>query len=247
MSGEPRLIQTFDSVDSTNERALALAAAGAPDGSVIVAGEQTAGRGRRGRTWHSPEGGLYLSYLVRDVATLPRPAMLTMAAGVAAAGAIRAVTGFDVRLKWPNDVIAPESGGKIAGILAEASSVGSRLEFVILGIGINVSLSSVPRELQTVAASLEGELGRGVDRAALQESLVARLDAEIARLRAGGHAQMLHEWTSLSPGARDRAVSWRAGDAVRQGVTAGVDETGALLVRTADGLEHLVAGEVVWA
>ncbi|MDQ3171622.1 MAG: biotin--[acetyl-CoA-carboxylase] ligase [Acidobacteriota bacterium] len=247
MTGAPRLIQAFDSVDSTNERALALAAAGAPDGSVIVAGEQTAGRGRRGRTWHSPEGGLYLSYVVRDVASLPRPAMLTMAAGVATAGAIRAVTGFDVRLKWPNDVMAPESAAKIAGILAEASSVGSRLEFVILGIGVNVSLASVPRELQSMASSLEGELGRGVDRAALQDALVARLDAEIARLRAGGHADMLNEWSALSPGARDHAVSWRAGASVRHGVTAGVDEDGALLVRTTDGLEHLVAGEVVWA
>ena len=247
MSDGPRLVQAFDSVDSTNERALALAAAGAPDGSVIVAGEQTAGRGRRGRAWHSPEGGLYLSYIVRDIASLPRPAMLTMAAGVATARAIQAVTGFDVRLKWPNDVLAPGAALKLAGILAEASSVGSRLEFVIIGIGINVSLASVPRELQATASSLEGELGRAVDRAALQDALIRSLDAEIARLRSGGHDGMLRDWSALSPGARDHAVSWRADDVVLRGMTAGVDEDGALLVRTADGLQRLVAGEVVWA
>ena len=83
-----RLIRHLQTVDSTNEHALALAAAGAPDGSVVVADEQTAGRGRRGRQWHSPEGGLYLSYIVRDAAGLPRPALLTLAAGVAAARAI---------------------------------------------------------------------------------------------------------------------------------------------------------------
>ena len=247
MSGEPRLIRSFDSVDSTNERALALAAAGAPGGTVVVAGEQTAGRGRRGRTWHSPEGGLYLSYVVRGLDTLPRPGMLTMAAGVAAAGAIQAVTGFDVRLKWPNDVLTPGAPLKLAGILAEASSVGSRLDFVIIGVGINVSFASVPPALRTIAASLEGELGRPVDRAALQQALIARLDAEVARLRAGGHDGMLREWSALSPGARDHEVSWRADGGVRRGVTAGIDDEGALLVRVPDGLERLIAGEVVWA
>ena len=247
MTDEPRLVQTFDSVDSTNERALALAAAGAPGGSVIVAGEQTAGRGRRGRAWHSPEGGLYLSYIVRDIASLPHPAMLTMAAGVATARAIQAATGFGVWLKWPNDVLAPGAARKLAGILAEGSSVGSRLEFVILGIGINVSLASVPRDLQATASSLEGELGRAVDRGALQDALIADLDAEVARLRSGGHDDMLRDWIALSPGARGHEVSWQEDDVVRSGMTAGVDVDGALLVQTADGLQRLVAGEVVWA
>lgn len=242
-----RLIRHLQTVDSTNEHALALAAAGAPDGSVVVADEQTAGRGRRGRQWHSPEGGLYLSYIVRDAAALPRPALLTLAAGVAAAQAIGRATGFDVRLKWPNDVLTPEAPRKIAGILAEGSSVGHQLEFVVIGIGVNVSLAAVPPELQAVAASLERELGRAVDRTALQEALIDALDAEIARLRAGGHEAMLAEWRSRAPGSHGARVAWRTGDGEREGVTAGVDEEGALLVKTGDGIQRLVAGEVTWA
>ena len=241
-----RLIRHFSSIGSTNEQALAMAAAGAPGGTVVVADQQTAGRGRRGREWYSPEGGLYLSYVVRDLASIPRPGLLTLAAGVAAAHAITSVTGLDAQLKWPNDVITPAPPRKLAGILAEGSSLGSRLEFVVIGIGINVMLASVPAPLRGIAASLEGELGRAVDRQALQDALIAELDAGIDRLRAGRQDEMLAEWSSRAPLAVGGAVSWRAGDEERQGITAGVDEEGALLVRTSQGVERLVAGEVIW-
>ena len=248
MTGSPRTrsIRHLPSVDSTNERALAWAADGAPDGSVIAADEQTAGRGRRGRRWHSPEGGLYLSYIVRPIDTLPRPSLLTLAAGVAAARAILQVTGLRVRLKWPNDLLMPAEPLKVAGILAEGSSVGSQVEFVVIGIGINVSLASVPPELRAIASSLELELGRAVDRRALQDALVAALDEAVARLRRGDHDAMLREWLALAPDARGARISWRTHDEDRGGVTAGVDDEGALLVQTGDGLQRLVAGEVVW-
>jgi BirA family biotin operon repressor/biotin-[acetyl-CoA-carboxylase] ligase len=241
-----RLIRHFSSIGSTNEQALAMAAAGAREGSVVVADEQTAGRGRRGREWYSPEGGLYLSYVVREIASIPRPGLLTLAAGVATSRAIAGATGLDVQLKWPNDVMTPAPPRKLAGILAEGSSLGSRLELVVIGIGINVSLASVPASLRETAASLESELGRAVDRQALQDALIRELDVEIDRLRSGGHAAMLAEWSSRAPLAQGGSVSWRAGDEARTGVTAGVDEEGALLVRTADGVERLVAGEVIW-
>lgn len=244
--GHSRLIQHLTTVDSTNERALAWAGSGAPGGSVIIADQQTSGRGRRGRTWHSPEGGLYLSYIVRDVADLVRPSLLTLAAGVAAARAVRAVTGLAVELKWPNDVLAPDEPRKLAGILAEGSSVGSRLEFVVIGIGVNVSLASVPSELRGLATSLEQELGRAVDRHALAEALVAALDDAVRRLGAGDHDAMLGEWMRLAPGSRGARISWRAADGNRAGVTAGVDDDGALLVQTGGGLQRLVAGEVIW-
>jgi BirA family biotin operon repressor/biotin-[acetyl-CoA-carboxylase] ligase len=244
--GGGRLVRHLATVDSTNEHALAMAAAGAPDGAVVVADEQTAGRGRRGRAWHSPEGGLYLSYIVRDTDTIARPSLLTLAAGVAAARAIADATGFEPALKWPNDVLTPGRSRKLAGILAEASSVGSRVDVIVIGIGINVSMGSVPAELQAIAASLEGELGREVSRQALRDALIARLDAEVARLRAGGGAQMLAEWSALSPGSRGARVSWLEAGGERAGVTEGIDADGALLVRGADGLQRLVAGEVIW-
>lgn len=247
MFGPSRQIQQLSTVDSTNERALAWAAAGAPDGSVIMADEQTHGRGRRGRSWHSPEGGLYLSYIVRDAGHLARPSLLTLAAGVAAARAIADVTGLAVHLKWPNDVMTPGEPLKLAGILAEGSSTGSQLDFVVIGIGVNVSLASVPADLFGRATSLEHELGRAVDRQALAEALMNALDATVGRLRAGGHDAMLEAWMALAPGSRGARISWRAGDEDHGGLTAGVADDGALLVQTADGLQRLVAGEVIWS
>lgn len=249
-----RLIRHFPSIDSTNEHALTLAAAGAAEGTVVVADEQTAGRGRRGRDWYSPEGGLYLSYVVRDVTSLPRPSLLTLAAGVAAARAIEAATGLAPQLKWPNDVMTPRepsaagsSGArKLAGILTEGSSVGSRLEFAVIGIGINVSLASVPPALAAIAASLEEELGRAVERDALQAALIAELDDVVRRLRQGAHARLLEDWVARAPMSRGAAVSWRADGVDRHGVTAGVSEDGALLVRAGPSVEALVAGEVIW-
>ena len=247
MTGAARVIRTFQSVDSTNERALALAAAGAPDGSVVVAAEQTAGRGRRGRAWHSPEGGLYLSYVVRDVDTLEKPALLTLAAGVAAVRAIREATGLHADLKWPNDIVTADPPRKIAGILAEASGAGSRIEFAVIGIGVNVSTASFPPDVAARASSLAVELGRDVDRDALQAALIGALDREVARLRAGGHEALIRDWSDASPSARGGRVSWVSQDEVLTGVTAGVDDEGALLVTTPHGPERLVAGEVIWA
>lgn len=241
-----RLIRHLHTVDSTNEQALALAAAGAPDGSVVSADEQTAGRGRRGRQWHSPEGGLYLSYIVRDIASIARPSLLTLAAGVAAARAVASVTGFEVRLKWPNDLLTRDAALKIAGILAEGSGVGHQLEFVVIGIGINVS-GSVTRDLRTTATTLETELGRAVDRPALRDALIVELDAAVARLRAGDEAAVLSDWSARAPESRGTRVAWRTPEGDRRGVTAGVDEDGALLVATDEGLVRLVAGDVVWA
>lgn len=249
-----RIIRHFHRIDSTNEHALALAAAGAADGTVVVADEQTAGRGRRGRDWYSPEGGLYLSYVVRNVASLPRPSLLTLAAGVAAARATEAATGLAPQLKWPNDVMTPRepsaaSGArarKLAGILTEGSSVGSRLEFAVIGIGINVSMASVPPALTAIAASLEEELGREVDRDALQAALIGELDGAMRRLRQGEHGRLLEDWIARAPMSRGAEVSWRAGGEDRRGVTAGVNEDGALLVRVGPAVETLVAGEVIW-
>lgn len=247
MTSQPRLIRHVPSVDSTNARALALADAGAPDGTVVIADQQTAGRGRRGRSWHSPEGGLYLSYLVRDAGRLAQPSMLTLASGVAAVRAIRIATGLDTQMKWPNDVVAGEPPRKLAGILAESSGSGGRLDCAVIGVGINVSAGPLPADLAARATSLAHELGRDVDAAALESALIAQLDAELARLRAGGHEAMLAEWMALSPFARGRDVSWQTPDGVRAGVTAGVDADGALLVRTPAGVDRLVAGEVIWA
>ena len=153
-------------VGSTNDLAAQAAERGAPEGTTFVAGAQTAGRGRLGRTWFSPpDAGLYVSTIVRRRAVAP---WITLAGGVAVAGGIRAATGLPVQIKWPNDIVAVGTAGfrarrKLAGILAEAASGPDGVQHIVIGMGINLRPASFPPELADRASSIETELGRDVD------------------------------------------------------------------------------------
>ncbi|HEY8551300.1 MAG TPA: biotin--[acetyl-CoA-carboxylase] ligase [Vicinamibacterales bacterium] len=243
---------------STNDEAQRWAAEGAPEGAWVLALEQTAGRGRRGRTWVSPPGaGLYLSVIFRPVAGErpddPRSALLTLMAGVAVAETIRAETGIPVTLKWPNDVVLDERTAtgvrsrKLAGILAEGISTGSRLQSVIVGIGINLGPAAYPPEVAARAVSL-AEVSRGpLDRDRLLVSLLVALAHRRRALLEGGAAPLLADWRRLSPSSVGTRVRWATGGEVFEGETEGIDERGALIVRSAEGETRLTAGEVVWA
>jgi BirA family biotin operon repressor/biotin-[acetyl-CoA-carboxylase] ligase len=248
------------STGSTNDDALAWAADGAPEGAWIVAGSQTAGRGRRGRVWASPPGaGLYVSVVFRPHGGTPAvdpngdPAMslLTVMAGVAAVEAIGDATGVRATLKWPNDVVVESPGvpaRKLAGILAEGVMVGARLTAVIVGLGINLRPSAYPPEIAVRAVALETLAGRAVDPDSV---LVALLAALSRRRRAladpGGAPALLEAWRAWSPSATGRRIRWRQQEQICEGVTAGVDEAGALRVQTRTGQTRLVAGDVEWA
>ena len=234
-------------VASTNDVARELAAAGAADGTTVVAGAQTAGRGRQGRRWHSaPGAGLYCSVVLRGVDV----AVLTLAAGVAAAEGVRAATGLPVEIKWPNDVVLPAPAGrgavKVGGILAEASRLDAAAEAVIVGVGINTAAVDFPPEIAARAGSLAAALGGPVDRGAVLVELLAALAHWRQVLVAGGAERMLERWRALAPSSAGAAVEWRVAGARLSGVTAGVDDDGALLVRRGDRLERIVAGEVTW-
>ncbi len=241
-------------VSSTSDVALRLAAADADDGTTVLAGEQTAGRGRRGRRWVSPPGGLYFSVVLRDAA--PAPAPVTLTAGVAVAEAVRAAAGLPVEIEWPNDVVAParpERGAvrrtvrraaKLAGVLAEAPRLGGAADPVVVGIGINVERAALPSGPARPASSLAAETGGPVDRAAVFVETLAALARWRGVLAAGGPAPVLARWRELAPMSRGAPVAWRAGGRRRRGVTAGVDADGALLVRCGGRVERLVAGEV---
>lgn len=232
-------------VTSTNDRVAARAALGAPEGLVLVAETQTAGRGRQGRSWHSPPGsGLYVSVLLRppsDVVPL-----LTLAGGLAIAEALRESTGLPVQIKWPNDVLAPGGARKLAGILVEGSASAGRFEHAIFGYGINVRSTAYPLELRDRATSLEEELGRPVDAQIVLSSTLAALDARYGDLLEGRGADVLARWSALAPRARGARIEYTVGTERRTGVSAGIDSTGALLVDTARGLERLVSGDVTW-
>ena len=234
-------------VSSTNDLARELAAAGAADGTTVVAGMQTAGRGRQGRRWFSaPDAGLYCSVVLRGVGA----PVVTLAAGVAAAEGVRAATGLPAEIKWPNDVVLPAPAGrggvKVGGILTEASRLDGAAEAVIVGVGINVAEVEFPAEIASRAGSLAGALGGPADRGAVLVELLAALAHWRQVLAAGGTERMLERWRALAPSSVGAAVEWRAANARLSGVTAGIDQDGALLVRREGRLERIVAGEVSW-
>lgn len=234
---------------STNDVASALAERGAPQGAVVISAAQTAGRGRMGRSWHSPPGaGLYVSVVFRDPRVAP---LLTLAGGVAVADGIRAATGLPVEIKWPNDVVVRDGAArprrlKLAGVLAEASSGAEGLQYVILGFGINLRPAPLPPDVGPLATSIEAELGRSADAGAVLAETLAALETQTQRLAGGDAAAVLARWRELSPLAVGSTVEWdRDGVRVR-GNTAGVDHDGALLVRGGGGMERIVSAAVRW-
>lgn len=231
-------VRWHQTLPSTMDVAAALAHDGAPHGVVVVSDEQTSGRGRRGTTWASPPGaGLYFSFVARPAsAVVP---LLTLAAGVAIRHGIAVATGLTADLKWPNDLIVGRR--KLAGILAEGVAIGSPDQAVIIGVGVNVQPAAYPPEVAARATSLEGELGKAVDRGLLlSEVLLAMWDRLAGLDQTPG--DILQAWRAASPNANGTRVEWDG----KHGTTAGIDDSGALLVKTSAGVERIIAGELHW-
>jgi BirA family transcriptional regulator, biotin operon repressor / biotin---[acetyl-CoA-carboxylase] ligase len=233
----------FTEVTSTNDVAAMLAETGAVEGTVVSAEAQTAGRGRLGRVWISPPmAGLYVSLVLRppsEVVTL-----LTIAAGAAVSEAIEAATGLQTAVKWPNDVHV--AGRKVAGILAEGGTSPAGGAHVVLGFGINLMPAAYPPEIARRATSLEGELGRGVDRGAVLTECLAAFAAHYDRLRSHRHKEILDAWRHRAASSLGRPVEWEANRSRHHGIAEDVDDRGALLVRTDAGVERVISGEVRW-
>ena len=226
-------ILRLESVDSTQNYAAELAANGAVDGTVVVAGTQTTGRGRRGRVWHdAPGSSLLLSMVLRTPLPAAHVPLLSFVAAVAVAEALRTAAGVDARLKWPNDVHV--HGRKIAGILLEL-----RGAVVVLGIGVNVLQRELPADLRTLATSIALETGFA-DREALLSAVVDGVVRWRDRLEREGFAPVRARWTALAttPG---RYVS--ADGAA--GVARGLDDDGALIIDNDTGTVRILAGDVV--
>jgi BirA family biotin operon repressor/biotin-[acetyl-CoA-carboxylase] ligase len=224
-------------IGSTNDETLRLAREGAPDGTVVVAEQQTAGRGRQGRQWISPPGNLYVSFLIRTERfpgfTPARAAEIGFVAALAVADALdTAIAGS--RLKWPNDVLL--AGAKVAGILTELAS-----DAIVIGIGINVAHAppDMPYPVTSVAA-----LGATVSPDALLTTLADHLDQRLLAWHTAGFATIREAWLQRGP-EPGQALTARAGSGRVTGTFAGLAEDGALLLATADGLRRIVAGEVV--
>jgi BirA family biotin operon repressor/biotin-[acetyl-CoA-carboxylase] ligase len=231
-------VRWLPTTTSTMDVAAKLAAEGARHGVVVVADEQSAGRGRRGSTWQSPPGaGLYLSFVARHSGSAL--SLMTLAAGVAVREGIAASTGLAADVKWPNDlIIGPR---KLAGILAEGIAIGTPEQAVIIGVGINLQAAAYPPDVAARATSLEGELGRPVDRELVLSCVLAALSDRLAQLEQTP-GDILQAWRAASPNANGTRVEWDG----KHGVTAGIDDSGALLVKTADQIERIIAGELRW-
>jgi len=232
-------IRYFPTLASTNDVAASL-----KEYSVVLADAQTAGRGRRGHSWFSPSGsGLYVSLVVAPGRARTDPAratlLLTLAAGVALVEGLEQATGLVADLKWPNDLYVARR--KLAGILAETSG-----ERVILGYGINTAESAYPPELRDRVTSMESELGRRVDRHRVFVETLAALSRRYEDLLDGRFDAILDAWRRRAPSAIGARVTRSVGDVVEQGVTSGIDDRGALLVRIDDRIERIVSGELTW-
>lgn len=244
--GDP--LYFFPETASTNDVAATLAEAGASQGTTVLASAQFAGRGRFGRTWFSPPGaGLYVSIVCRDERVA---ALLTLAGGVAVADGIRNATGLPVQIKWPNDIVVEDRRAarrrKLAGILAEATSTPDGLQYVILGFGINLSRAAYPPALSDRATSIEVELGRAVDGAAVLAETLAVFAERFRELERGHSRSLLDRWRELAPSSRGVIVEWDSIRGPLTGVCAGIDDAGALLVRVGDRIERIISGEVRW-
>jgi BirA family biotin operon repressor/biotin-[acetyl-CoA-carboxylase] ligase len=225
-------------VDSTQTLAFALAAGGAPDGTVVVADSQTAGRGRRGRAWlDEPGASLLASIVLRPRLAPARLPGLSLAAGVAVAEALTRTAGLAPRLKWPNDVLL--GGRKLAGVLLESRLSGEQAT-TVLGVGVNLSQRLFPADLAQRATSIWLASGRLVDRDVLLAALLDALAEWRRRLERQGFRPVRERWRALSD-TLGRTVSV---DGVT-GLAVDVDATGALVVDDAEGRRRLVfAGDV---
>ena len=219
----------FAEIDSTNSYALAWA--DAPDGALVVADSQTAGRGRMGRSWSSPpDVGLYFSLILRELATETK-ARLSLLVGLAVTQTVEAETGVETLVKWPNDVLAREH--KIGGILCEATT-----ERIVVGVGLNLNHTAeqLPERPIFPASSLLLIAGRTVDRAAMLEALLVAVERELASA----------DWDAQRANIESRLFG--RGELVKvggvMGLLQGIGDDGALLVRTADGVTAVRTGEV---
>lgn len=232
-------------VDSTNDTARRLAEAGEAEGTVVVAEEQTGGRGRLGRTWLSRKGrDLLLSLVLRpDVDPAQAPG-LNLVVGLAAGQAIGEVAGIPTDLKWPNDVLT--GGGKCCGVLTEMNADPGKIHFVIVGVGINVNGTSLTNAIAGRASTLEQAAGGPVPRPRLLAALLNRLEALYLVFLEQGLRPLLEHWVASSSSARGRPILVSNPGRSLRGTTAGLSEQGALRIRREDGrVEEIMAGDVV--
>ena len=235
-----RVVEVHEALASTQERARELARAGTPHGTLVVAGIQTGGRGRLGRLWGSPAGGLWMSFVLRPGFGASLASRITQTAAVGIAKGLWEI-GVEARIKWPNDLLA--GGNKICGILAESGvGQGGRLDYVILGVGMNANLD--PSDLEVSdreVTTIRSELGYDVDLLGLLGTLLSNLHVELGRI--GDFGAILEEWRNLNCTLGEKVRVRRFGDVI-EGRAFDLTKEGALLLATPLGTVEVFEGEI---
>jgi len=234
-------IYYFDELNSTNEKANKLAA-NAEGGTVIIAGKQKKGIGRFSREWFSPEGGVYASVILKPKISPVNASKITLIAGIAVAKVIRKL-GLDAKLKWPNDVLI--QGKKVAGILTSINIKEDKIDYIIVGIGINanIDLGFFPKELQKNVTSLKEEFKKDVLTEEILEDILYEIEINYETFKEGNFTYLLNEWKRLSD-TIDKKVKIKMQTGVIKGKAIGVNKDGALMLKLEDGsLKNIIAGE----
>jgi BirA family transcriptional regulator, biotin operon repressor / biotin---[acetyl-CoA-carboxylase] ligase len=232
----------FESIDSTNTCVKTLAEVGNPEGTVVVADFQTAGRGRLGRSWVSePGANLLFSLLLRPPINKEAAGQLTFYSAVFIARALERVAKQPFECKWPNDVLL--EGKKCCGILLENSIQRDKIEFSVVGIGINVNQSSFPEEMSSRATSLYKELGHTFDRTSLLQEMLREADTLLPCLHTGEMSKIMEEWNSRCT-MFGKPVTLAHGEERISGTAVGLDADGGLIIKTQRGQATYYAGDV---
>ena len=237
-------IHHFLETDSTMNEAARLAAEGAPHGTLVLAEEQSAGRGRHGNSWVSESSVcLYFTLLMRPDLSPSQAPIMTLMTGVAVAEAIHNVTAISVDIRWPNDILCGEK--KCAGILVEMSAHHDRIDHVLVGVGINVNHQKVPEGLRTEATSLRIEAGHEIQRVDVLAAVLERMEHHWERLIVHGQSAIVERFVVLSSYASGKRVMVVDSENGLKGVTAGLTPDGMLLVARDDGsVERVLSGHV---
>ncbi|MBP2634274.1 MAG: birA [Firmicutes bacterium] len=235
-------IYYFGEVDSTNNEAKKLAANGCPEGTIVVAEAQATGRGRLSRGWFSPFGkGIWLSVVLRPPFGPMDAAKCTLMAAVGVNRAINKVTGTGCGIKWPNDILW--NGRKIVGILTEMSAEMDAINYVVIGMGINVNIDEFPDDIAATAASLSIASGHQISRIKLLTAILSELESVYMLVKKTGFAPALAAWReeSITLGQTVKVCGFESSF---NGVAVDIDADGALLVETPQGIERVLAGDV---
>ena len=235
-----RVVEVHDAVSSTQERGRELARAGSPHGTLVLAGVQEGGRGRLGRRWGSPRGGLWMSLVLRPGLEAGLASRITQTAAVGVAGALWEI-GVEARIKWPNDLLV--DGRKICGILAESGvGPGGRLDYAVLGVGMNANLD--PEDLGVTdrgVTTIRYELCRDVSLLSLLDGILSNLDAALGRIQ--DFEAILDGWRALNCTLGNTVRVRRSGETI-EGRAVDLTGEGALLLATPDGTVELFEGEI---